>query len=367
MGQSTWRSYLLIGLAALICIGLPLAVVESLRSGAIAVFGPLWKGVNSISVARPLIPEERLEALEAENHLLKGELARLSELLASEQWLVDQTHTISTAELIDEAMARRRNERMTLLKLQLLSLPARVVMRTPTSWNSTLWLDVGLDDNKRLGRVVVAKNSPVVVGNALVGIVDLVNRRQCRVRLITDAACSPSVRAERGEPQRQQLLEQLDALAGALARDDSFFPSIGERGRCLEVLLDIRDRLVTEQPTVMLAKGELHGSIIPVWRSKGMLLHGIGFNYDFADEEGPARDLSTGRVVGDTTTAIPLLQVDDLLVTTGLDGVLPAGLRVAQVTSVYPLAEGDYFYELEARPTAGDMDALSLVTVLPPL
>ncbi|TXI41604.1 MAG: hypothetical protein E6Q59_01930, partial [Nitrosomonas sp.] len=327
-------------------------------------------GVDDVKdINIPLTPSEHQQALETENALLRSEVSRLTELLTAEQWLVGQKDDIVSSDMVnaDTAMERRRSERINLLKLQLYSLPARVLIRTPTTWNSTLWLDVGQEDNEAIGRVVVAKNSPVVVGNSLIGIVDIVNRHQCRVRLITDASCSPSVRAVRGDPQRQQLLDQLDSLAGTLARDESFFSSSYERGQFLESLLDIRDRLLGDQQTWMLAKGVLRGSVVPLWRAKGSLLHGVGFNYDFDDEEGPARDLTTGRILGRTDPAVPLLQVDDILVTTGFDGILPAGLRVAQVTAVHPLAEGDYFYELEARPTVGDMDTLSLVTVLPPL
>lgn len=40
---------------------------------------------------------------------------------------------------------------------------------------------------------------------------------------------------------------------------------------------------------------------------------------------------------------------------------------VAEVTKVHPLKEGDYFYELEALPVAGNFDDLSLVFVIPPV
>ena len=99
------------------------------------------------------------------------------------------------------------------------------------------------------------------------------------------------------------------------------------------------------------------GSSAPYQRSLSSKLKGIGFNCDVKDVEVPARDLRDGAV----------LQVGDLLVTSGLDGVFPPGLQVARVSTVSPLKEGAYAYELEAEPTAGNIHDLTGVSVLPPL
>ena len=61
-----------------------------------------------------------------------------------------------------------------------------------------------------------------------------------------------------------------------------------------------------------------------------------------------------------------MLKVNDLLVTTGMDGVFPEGLHVATVTKIRPLKEGDYYYQLEAIPTAGNLEEISIVSILPP-
>ncbi len=383
MHPNSSRTYLLVGLTALLLISLPLSMAERLRSWTVALVSPLWHRANIIAVIgigkpipqgnglrQPLTFQEHLEAIELENTQLRGEVTRLTELLVAEQGIIDRVQAFASDSIeVDSVLARRRQERFKLLDLQLQSIPARVIFRSPTSWNSSFWLDVGEADNELLGRVVVAKNSPVVVGHSLVGVVDLVNRHQARVRLLTDPGFSPSVRAVRGDPQRQELLEHFDAVASGLAHDDGLFRSGDERTRVLELLLDIRERLQTHQATWLLAKGELQGSTLPLWRRKGSVVRGVGFNYDFADEEGPERDLITGRLLGcgQESREMPILKVDDLLVTTGLDGILIPGLHVARVTRVLPLGEGDYFYELEARPTVGDTDAISLVSVLPPL
>lgn len=150
------------------------------------------------------------------------------------------------------------------------------------------------------------KNAPVMKGDVLVGVIDEVKPYQARVRLLTDPTLNPSVRVER-------------------------------KG-------------------LLLAKGELNGRLKPGFRLPGTKLKGTGFNYDFPDVEGPSRDLRDD-----------ILKPGDFLVTTGFDGVFPKGLKVAQVTKIYPLKEGDFYYDLEAESLAGSLNNLERLHVLPPL
>ena len=62
-----------------------------------------------------------------------------------------------------------------------------------------------------------------------------------------------------------------------------------------------------------------------------------------------------------------MLQVGDLLVTTGFDGVFPPNLSVAIISEVGSLKEGASSYELKAIPTAGNLDNIENLFVLPPL
>ena len=98
-----------------------------------------------------------------------------------------------------------------------------------------------------------------------------------------------------------------------------------------------------------------------------MVLSGVGFNYDYADDEGPARDLRTGRAVGSNLPAQPILKEGDLLVTSGLDGVFPAGLLAGTVSWIAPLKEGSYAYEIEVRPAAHCLNDLHTLFILPSL
>lgn len=256
------RSFLMLLLTLVILLGLSYGVVRKFQGTVVGLTSWWWWGASPVE-------EERLRL---ENHLLKNRLSELELLLDSK-------------EPID-------------------ALPARVISRAVSNWNSTFWINVGERDNERLGRVVVTKDSPVVVGDALVGVVEFVDTKRSRVRLITDPDLKVAVRALRE----------------------------GEK----------------------LAKGELHGGAEVLWRARGTQLLGEGFNYDFQDEEGVARELRAS-----------ILKVNDRLVTTGMDGVFPKGLVVATVTKVYPLREGDYTYTLEATPVLSSLEELKLVYVLP--
>ncbi|MGA8163950.1 MAG: rod shape-determining protein MreC [Waddliaceae bacterium] len=270
-------------------------------------------------------PTADIQKLQLENQLLSNEVARLKSILSGELPLYGQTDDPFNEELavLQPLLQRHQRDLQRILVRQLTSAPAQVIFRSPSTWDHSLWINVGKALNETLGKEVIAKNSPVFVGRSIVGVIDYVGKKQSRVRLITDSGLTPSVRAV-----RQQ-----------------------------------------EGKTRHLAKGELHGKVTSSWPNHRQILKGAGFNYDFPDEEGPARDLRTGAPVGDRegVPVLPILQQDDLLVTTGMDGVFPPGFEVATVSSIDLLKEGDYYYELEAVPTAGNFDDLSLVFVLPPV
>jgi cell shape-determining protein MreC len=334
MIRKTPKPFLLLFAAILFLISIPKGSSEKFRGATASLLSPAWGSIALGTVSlQNLVPssDERsnpsgkeMQRLQLENQQYALEIARLQELIQHERYLNKQLNAVynktTTASSLESLQKNQRQDLQKLLALQLEAVPAQVVFRSPSTWNSSLWLNVGTANNHTLGQEVIAKNSPVVVGASVVGVVDYVGMHQSRVRLITDSGLTPSVRAQRG-------------------------------------------------PYLFLAKGELHGSSKPLWRSYGDHLQGVGFNFDFADEAGPARDLRTGMPINGTgkEPIIPILKVHDLLVTTGMDGVFPAGLHVAEVTSIHTLKEGDYYYELEAKPTAGNLQELSLVFVMPPL
>lgn len=313
MRRERAKPYLLIFVTLFLMMSIPPFLSERIRGGIIEFFNPLFeKGSNTkfylknffkpqIETSTPLenvttvTIDEEIKRLELENKLLYANFIQLLDLVENHQNVMTTTHA---------------------------SL-ARVIFRSPNSWYSSLWINLGSLDNEKLKYNAIGKNSPVLIGNSIIGVIDYVGKKQSRVRLITDSALSPSVRALRRENNQVHYL----------------------------------------------AKGEIRGAGYPLFRSNGNLLFGIGFNYDFADDKGPARDLRTGEPADpqEKLPKLPLLKVDDLLVTTGMDGVFPPDLQVGTITKIYPLKEGDYYYELEALPCCGNLDDISLVFVLPPL
>jgi len=349
MRRPSRRSTLFLTLTLLLLLSMPARTVARARSSFVMAIAPSW-GVLAAAPAHELEGEAEVTRLRSENEMLRDQLLESCDLQRLEMGMLLHLEEVSCALDLDsrepqEYCSRRVKEMERLLQLELCGLPAKVVYRDPAAAGSFLWVDVGRLDYP--GRV--KKGGAVVVGESLVGMVDYVGRHQSRVRLITDGSLHPSVRAVRGTAQDRRLYTiacELDETVGAA------MPALSEQLAELKRSLDPTGR------SLYLAKGELVGGAELRWRGGGDLLRGVGFQYDFDDEEGPGRDLrSTPRLV----------DVGDLLVTTGMDGRFPAGLLVARVVSIAPLGEGASSYDLEARSTAGHLDQISSVLVLPRL
>lgn len=320
MRRKSYKKYLWLLLALLFLLGLPLGLVEKGRMSLIALFSHAWK---------PSEKSSSEQYLELENHLLRIELGKLRALL-------------------DEGEEVARLAEQTYVQ------PAQVIYRDPGMWMSAFWVNVGEETNQQIGKKIIVQNSPVVCGCGVVGVIDYVGKRQSRVRLITDMALKPSVRAARGLPQNAAFVQHIDAV---LAR-------VKEKTVC-DCLNKIRESLDTDAETWFLAKGVICGAGAPLWRNRMYSLKGYGFNYDFPDAEGVARELSTGKPLEGEGRAIAIIKENDLLVTTGMDGVFPVGLKVAEVTRVYPLREGAYTYEIDAVPVIKNLDSLQTVFIIP--
>lgn len=305
MRRKSYKKYIILGFTLFFLLSLPTLVVEKLRSRAIAVVFPFLRQAAGKS-------SEEAKKLEAENYLLRKELVKAK-----------QKGDVSVV-------------------------TAHVIYRNPHSWGSTFWVDVGSSS--------VSKNSPVLVGGALVGLVDFVGKHQARVRLITDIGLKPSVRAVRGSLQNAQLSEHIESvLRHVQGRVDLPMEEM-EQLELIAALEKLQKNLELDRETLYLAKGILEGGGPPLWRSRNHILKGIGFNYDFSDDAGPSRPLLSDP---------PILQAHDLLITTGLDGIFPPGLRVAEISKVLPLKEGAYAYEIEAIPVVKNLDSIQTVFIIP--
>ncbi len=374
MRRKSSGSLLVLMAAILGLMFIPKEYSESLSGFSAATLSPIWSIFQGSTNKSDSIykVDEQVQRLQLENQLLSHEVNRLQDMFHEEHTLYSQlcdALLIMPATPESKKLSERHCEQMQkVFDLQLQALPARVIYRPPGSWNSFFWINVGNADNKDLEKDVISKNSPVVVGASAIGVIDYVGTNQSRVRLLTDSGINPSVRALRGGGQSRMLAEQTERLLEALATRHDLYPDDKKRSELAAQLLAFREALAKDAASWFLAKGEIKGSKRVLWRTHQYVLQGTGFNYDHSDEEGGARDLRTGKPQDRDSKAptVPILRINDLLVTTGMDGVFPPGLRVGTVTKIQPLKEGDSFYEIEAKPTAGNFDDISLVFVLPP-
>lgn len=329
---------------------------------------------KSVSPKHPI--EEKYKSLELENQMLRNQIRSVRQWLLSQERIDEQVRNLKEISEIKtqdgdlrQFLKRRVDDLCILLSSGLYSLPAQVIFREPVSWSSAIWIDRGMRDNRKLGKQIIAEDSPVVVGRSIVGVVEYVGEKRSRVRLITDHSLTPAVRVVRGSEQNRMLLEHVEILQEHLKLRKDIIGFANEYNTIFQELKSLEGTLKKEIGERYLAKGILQGASSPLWRSRKSLLKGKGFNYDSHDREGPARELHGGGslFLGVKVNPEEILKVGDLLVTSGMDGVFPAGLHVATVSKIFPLKEGGYAYDLEAKPTAGNLEELSYVQVLPPL
>ncbi len=379
MRRISYFPFFLLIILTIIFLNFPLSFTNRARSSCISYVHPTyqWAGffrsyllkAPTLSGYTNVTKNDKDLDLQIENQNLRSQLNAVYEWLLFDGRIEEQTerlHALNRKNEIGgeiywrEFFQRRSEELKDLIEMKIQAIPAKVIYREPVSWSSSLWIDVGESDNETLGRQIISEDSPVVVGNSLVGVIEFVGQKKSRVRLITDSGLIPSVRAIRGKTQDRELAELLDAtLMRVKARGDAGL-SDG-----LESLEHLRAQLMISTEDLRLAKGELHGSSEPIWRVRSQVLKGVGFNYDYADLEGPARDLKTGSPIDKRAKGVPILKKGDLLITTGMDGVFPPGLNVATVTKIKDFLDGAYAYELEAVPTAPNIHELTSVFVIP--
>ena len=303
---------------------------------------------------RSLIPwpkkakkELLIESLELENRQLRSQLEIAYELIGGEKRLKEEVELFQKIGVDLSSTKNRRENFLKKLRNEAVAIQATVAYRDPASWSSSCWIDVGHD----LGSSIVTKNSPVIAGGNLIGVIEYVGKKQSRVRLITDSGLKIAVRAARGGIQEREL-----AIAGKCLLELIKKHPRWQNTEIVQKLTEWESSLAVRSTDFLLAKGEIRGSSAPIFRSLRPRLQGIGFNYEFADVEGGAKDLRSS-----------IIQTGDLLITSGLDGVFPQGLPVAVVSKVKPLREGAFFHEIEADALAQDLLDLKSVFVLPPL
>ena len=155
------KPFLFLFATILLVMSFPLSTAEWLRSTAVVLFSPVW------------------------------------EILSPLQIYGRQIHDVPFYR------GDQKNEKPNVHAPSMESIPARVIFRSPGTWNSSLWINIGENTNGDYHRTLIAKNSPVLIGNSVVGVIDYVGKDQSRVRLITDSGLVPSVRVARGGEQNK--------------------------------------------------------------------------------------------------------------------------------------------------------------------
>ncbi len=348
--KKRYASYFLLATLLFTLLNLPLPFVNGLR-------GKFLFADGRFSNKRLLDGEGELLQLKIENKKLKDDLEEVRNWISAEDRIethVKRIEDLTQTKNYSQFYKRRINDLLKLLEKEIYSVGAKVIFRDPSFWSSGFWIDKGERENQDLQAKIIAKNSPVLFGDCLIGVVEIVEENRSYVRLMTDSALTPAVRAIRGGEQNYSLLHNIATLEEELQLQDGLANPV-----ILSELDSIKKMLEESGETLYLAKGELRGSSYPLWRSRSPVLKGVGFNYEFSDVEGEAHTIHD-------KLKNPLLKVGDLLITSGLDGLFPAGLFVATVSKIFPLKEGDFAYEIEALLNSGNLDRITHVQIFPP-
>lgn len=236
-----------------------------------------------------------------------------------------------------------------------------------------LWIQTG-SQTWQNQEFPLEKFCPVLSNGSLLGYIEYIGEKSSRVLLIENPKIFTAVRVRRDIPHLNQLSDLGRRFQEALQQDPRNF-SLNEASfkkcvKAVDAVLSILNKEMSEKETstktpLFLAYGYLKGSSLKDQYTSD-LLYGTGFSCDQEHENSSKRDLRTGkRSLDDAKIAI--IMPDDLLETTGLDGLFPQALPVATVTKVLPLAEGDAFYTIEAHPNHPKIESISSVTILPAL
>ncbi len=351
------KLWIYIGSLALVCL-LPMSLSNSLRSSSFTLLHNIYNKIYFFSHPSSFSIREyqnRIHQLETQEVLLKNKIEFVRELVLSDSRLQKRMEELRQIDPQNEN--RSNNQRQIylarLLQRELKAIPAKVIFREPTLWNNFLWINAGQVQNAELNESIIAKNSPVVVGNKVLGVIEEVHQTRSKVRLLTDPSLAISVRVSRGKEQNIAMLENIEELLCSL----EVRPDLLEGTLAQAALQQLQKSLMKDVGNHYLAKGILQGSNSSLWRLPAHILQGIGFNYEFSDEEGEKIDLRSQNP--------PIIRIGDLLITTGFDGIFPKGLVTATVVAVESLHAGDIFYKLRARAAIENIHEIEFVQVLP--
>ncbi|MES2272902.1 MAG: hypothetical protein V4487_01775, partial [Chlamydiota bacterium] len=160
--------YLILGFFLFCWISLPKTLSDRARALTAASLAPFCKWSKPTKS-----PSDELSRLQLENLNLRAQMEEVYEWILSEQRIGEQVELLkltrqeqkkSTDEYWHAFFQRRADQLQERLRSHLVAIPAQVIYRDPSSWSSSLWVNVGENDNTASDHPVVVKNSPVVLG-----------------------------------------------------------------------------------------------------------------------------------------------------------------------------------------------------------
>jgi len=304
--QLRMRPLVAVFLTLVCALSLPNTEVRRIRGAAAWGATPLW---SAMALLQPSMSQEDL--LRQRVRQLELEKALLLQKLEEGPGYVDQP----TA-----------------------GLRVRVLAREAGYWDRFLWIDAGRETHP--DHSVLQRQSPVVCGDVVVGLIDYVGRRQSLVRLLSDPQCCPAIQVHAEAPSGLWIAAQ----------------------RLQSLLRRSKDLDLGVQRSLEKSLGQIpcHQGNLSNW--KGMLK---GFSKEGTGGPELVGDFfSTQMLEGDPGSIEP--SIGQLLVTSGLDGIFPPGLKVGYLQTLKDPDGVRPLREFTAIPALDSFENLFWLTVLSP-
>ncbi len=320
---------------------------------------------KSLTFKEEAFDETSLEKVKLDNYILKSQIAYIQEWIAAHQKFEDffselkkLDKTQHLAVITQDAQKKRLKILQDFLNLFGRYAFAKIIFKEPFSSSSYAWINLGEGYNKKIGNNLIQKNSPVVYGDHLLGIVEEVFPNHSKIRLITDPNLVVSVRSSRGDQQLKIVNAKASDLLDSLELIQEL--SWAKKEGLKELLIELTKDLEKDGHDRFYAKGEVFGAEYSPFLAFQNALIGEGFYLQTAQKSLQ----QSANIDGFKEIAI---KQGDLLVTTGLDGLFPKGLKVGIVLKVEPSQLGQLAYKINAKSTLPDMNEIEYVQVLPPI
>lgn len=230
------------------------------------------------------------------------------------------------------------------------SIEAPIIRKSLTEYAAFIFIGKGRFDDPHSNTLKV--DSPVVYGNTLIGVVEEIEDRISKVRLLTDARMVVPSRAIRGGRSLSHVQAKARGLYSLLDEDSP----LGE-----EILAFLRRDGCDE---TVHAKGCIQGGGLPFLGRRVPYLQATNFSGFYRDEDSSSRDIYGKEYTLKKTPSLAILAKGDIIVTTGEEGVFPPGLAIGIVSSC-PTTKDGVTLDAHVAPLIS-LQEISGVTIISP-